>query len=60
MECNINIGIDVGSTTIKIVIIDLNYKVLYSSYKRHNSDIKTTFVEMFLDIKDAVHSKRWH
>ena len=58
MECNINIGIDVGSTTIKIVIIDLNYKVLYSSYKRHNSDIKTTFVEMFLDIKDIIFNKK--
>lgn len=58
MECNLNIGIDVGSTTIKIVIIDLNYNILYSSYKKHNSDIKTTFVGMFLDIKDIIFNKK--
>lgn len=36
------LGIDVGSTTIKIVVLDYYNKVIYGDYKRHFSDIKTT------------------
>ena len=36
------LGIDVGSTTIKIVVLNYYNKVIYSDYKRHFSDIKTT------------------
>ena len=36
------LGIDVGSTTIKVVVLDCYNKVIYSDYKRHFSDIKTT------------------
>jgi len=57
MENNLNIGIDVGSTTIKIVILDNEYNITYSTYKRHNSDIKNIFYEMFLEIKDLIIDK---
>ena len=36
------LGIDVGSTTIKVVVLDNYNKVIYSDYRRHFSDIKTT------------------
>ena len=36
------VGIDVGSTTIKVLVIDENNNIKYSTYKRHFSDIKTT------------------
>ena len=36
------IGLDVGSTTIKTAVIDEQGKLLYSSYDRHYSDIKST------------------
>ncbi len=38
----LKLGIDVGSTTIKIVVLNYYNKVIYSDYKRHFSDIKTT------------------
>ena len=31
------VGIDVGSTTIKVLVIDENNNIKYSTYKRHFS-----------------------
>lgn len=39
------LGIDVGSTTIKVVVLDCCNKIVYKDYKRHFSDIKTTLKE---------------
>ncbi len=36
----LRMGLDIGSTTIKVVLLDEEDKILYSSYQRHNSDIK--------------------
>ncbi len=36
------LGIDVGSTTVKLVVMDENHKILYSIYKRHHSDVRST------------------
>ncbi len=36
------IGLDVGSTTIKTAVLDRAGNLLYSSYDRHYSDIKST------------------
>lgn len=58
MICNLNIGIDVGSTTIKIVLINTKFEIIYSDYKRHNSDIKNTFIQMFNDIKEIIYGKK--
>ena len=38
MQSELLVGIDVGSTTTKLVAADKDSKeILYSSYKRHNS-----------------------
>lgn len=36
-----NLGIDIGSTTIKAIIIDADKQVLFKEYRRHNADIVT-------------------
>ncbi|MDD3382538.1 MAG: acyl-CoA dehydratase activase-related protein [Bacilli bacterium] len=46
MEKLIHIGLDLGSTTAKIVIIDNLNNILYSAYQRHFSDFKKTIKEM--------------
>ena len=38
------LGIDVGSTTIKVVAFDSYNKVIYNDYRRHFSDIKNTLI----------------
>ena len=40
-EC-LNLGIDIGSTTAKAVLIDGQGSVVFSRYRRHNTDIKAT------------------
>ena len=41
-----HLGIDIGSTTVKIAIIDEEHKILYSEYKRHFARIKETLKEL--------------
>ncbi|WP_255489671.1 acyl-CoA dehydratase activase [Dysgonomonas sp. 25] len=40
-------GVDVGSTTVKIVILDDCKHIIYKTYKRHNANIQPTLVEEF-------------
>jgi predicted CoA-substrate-specific enzyme activase len=40
-----NVGLDIGSTTVKIVIIDNNYNIIYKEYRRHYSDVRKTVIE---------------
>ena len=42
----LHIGIDVGSTTVKVAVLDDNRDVLYSCYRRHHADIRATIVEV--------------
>ena len=35
-----NIGIDIGSTTFKLVVLDKDGNFIFSDYRRHNTDIK--------------------
>ena len=36
----LHMGIDVGSTTVKVVVLDENNNTLFAEYRRHFSDIK--------------------
>lgn len=40
------LGIDIGSTTIKVVVIDEQGKLIYSTYRRHGSKIGETLAEI--------------
>lgn len=40
-------GVDVGSTTVKIVILDNNKQIIYKTYQRHHANIQPTLVEEF-------------
>ena len=42
MDKILHVGLDVGSTTVKIVVLDTNLNVLYENYERHYSDTKNT------------------
>lgn len=45
MKRQFKMGVDVGSTTIKIVIIDAGFQIIYKSYERHQANIQQTFAE---------------
>ncbi len=42
----LHIGLDVGSTTVKIAVLDEDNKPIYKNYQRHYSDIKKTIAEV--------------
>ena len=42
----IRVGIDVGSTTVKIAVIDEDDKIIYSDYQRHRADIRSTIISV--------------
>ena len=35
-------GLDVGSTTVKLVVLNDDYEIIHSVYRRHYSDVKET------------------
>ena len=46
------IGFDIGSTTLKCVVLDENNKIVFSSYERHFSQIKQKSAELLNVIKN--------
>lgn len=52
MEKKYYMGIDVGSTTIKIYITDQDDNCIYSKYERHYSDIQATIKTLINDVRN--------
>ena len=53
MNDGISLGIDIGSTTAKIVIIK-DSKIIYSKYERHFSQVRPKTLELVKEIKDLI------
>ena len=51
MNEKVRIGIDVGSTTAKIVVLSEDNSVIYSEYTRHNADVKNTILGFFTRLR---------
>lgn len=43
-------GVDIGSTTLKVAILDKDSKLVYSDYRRHNANIRATASEVIRGI----------
>ena len=57
MKKTLHVGLDVGSTTVKIVVMNDKLENLYTSYTRHHSDTKNTIYEVLKKlIKDFPNS----
>ena len=48
----LRLGLDIGSTTIKCVVLDEESNILYKDYKRHYSHIKDSIIEVLNYLKD--------
>ncbi len=48
------IGIDVGSTTMKVVVLSDDDKLIYSDYQRHYSEIIKKGLEMLEDVRKKI------
>lgn len=50
----LSVGLDVGSTTVKIIVLDENENIVYKDYRRHFSDVKNTVNALFDDAKTVL------
>ncbi len=50
----LHMGIDVGSTTVKVVVLNAGSQIIYSEYRRHYSDIKSTVLALFAEAKEII------
>ena len=57
MTTPIRIGIDVGSTTVKVVALGDNDELLYGAYERHRADIRNTIITVVNKALDHLESK---
>jgi len=46
----LHVGLDVGSTTVKIVVLNTNLDVIFQDYQRHYSDTKNTICAVLEDL----------
>ncbi len=53
------VGIDIGSTTIKVVVLDAEEQIVYKHYARHFSDIPTALVTNLTALQDVVGPSRF-
>ena len=42
------LGIDIGSTTAKAVLVNNKKEIVYSEYLRHNADVKGTLLKFLI------------
>ncbi|WP_418253229.1 BadF/BadG/BcrA/BcrD ATPase family protein, partial [Gordonibacter urolithinfaciens] len=54
----LHIGIDVGSTTVKLAILDAANDVKFSVYRRHHADVRATIVEVLSEAAADFGDKR--
>ncbi|MBN2795391.1 MAG: 2-hydroxyacyl-CoA dehydratase [Clostridia bacterium] len=57
MKEPLSIGIDVGSTTVKFVVLDDDHTIIHKEYNRHFSDIKNTVAKMFHNAKGLIQNR---
>ena len=48
----LHVGLDVGSTTVKIAVMDEELNTIYTNYKRHFSDTKNTICNVLEELID--------
>ncbi len=50
---SLSLGIDIGSTTVKTVLID-NGRTVYEKYRRHFSKVRQTTLDMLCEMRDII------
>ena len=53
----LRVGIDIGSTTVKVVVLDEDNQLLFRSYERHYSKARERACETLRSIEDMLRGK---
>jgi len=57
---NLRVGIDIGSTTVKVVVLDEDNQLLFRSYERHYSKTRERAAETLRSISRLLEGKEIH
>jgi predicted CoA-substrate-specific enzyme activase len=52
MEKSLKIGIDIGSTTVKVVVLNTDNQTVYTDYRRHNMNVRETVQRVLLPLTE--------
>lgn len=52
VKAPLHLGVDVGSTTVKLAVLNDDNEAVYASYRRHHADIRATITEI---LEEAAH-----
>jgi len=55
----LKLGVDIGSTTVKTVVLNDNGDILFSRYERHNSDVLSTIIKLLREIAAELPQERF-
>ena len=55
---SLRVGIDIGSTTVKVVVLDENDQLLFRSYERHFSKTRECTLETLHSVQDMLAGER--
>jgi activator of 2-hydroxyglutaryl-CoA dehydratase len=47
-------GLDIGSTTVKLSILDENNSLIFTNYKRHQLDLISAIINLIEDIPSNI------
>ncbi|MEL3906139.1 MAG: acyl-CoA dehydratase activase-related protein [Treponema sp.] len=53
----VRMGIDVGSTTVKTVVLSANGSLVYSRYERHRADIRKTIITVVQEALNTIEKR---
>lgn len=56
MKNKLNVGLDVGSTTVKMIVLNENDEIIFKEYRRHFSDIKNTVTQLLDEVRNLLGS----
>lgn len=60
MNKDYKLGIDIGSTTVKIAILDEEDNILFSDYRRHFANIQETLASLISDARGVIGDCKLH
>lgn len=60
MNTTYRLGIDIGSTTVKIACLDDKNQVVFSDYERHFANIRETLLDLIIKAKNALGNVNIH
>ena len=58
-DSSLNVGIDIGSTTIKVVVLNQAKEIIYKTYARHFSEISRALHENLAALRSIVGQQRF-